>query len=197
MGPGRNAGLAVANENCCDDLERDRVIMVREMNEQTAMNASMRTTNLELIVGVFLAIGVSCLAYLSIKIARKDPFETGGYPVQAMFTDCTGLRNGSPVLIAGVEIGRVKRISLQEYEAKVQMVINPGVVLQTDTIASIKTKGLIGERHHRATPGAADEKIPPGGTIRDTEPALDFERLISKFVHGNLTRPSDTPPPVK
>ena len=150
----------------------------------------MKSTYLELIVGLFLAIGMLCLAYLSIGIARKEFFSPGGYEVQAVFSNCSGLRAGSTVMIAGVDIGRVKRITLQDYEAKVQLVLNPKVILQKDTIASIKTKGLIGEKYIELTPGGADEKIPAGGTIHDTEPALDIEGLIAKFVHGNLEKPS-------
>ena len=153
----------------------------------------MRTSYLELVVGLFLAIGIACLAYLSIKLARKDFVAEGGYPVQALFSDCTGLRRGSPVLIAGVEIGRVKEITLQDYEARVQMVIHSGITLQQDTIASVKTKGLIGEKFIELTPGGASEKIAPGGTIRDTEPTMDIEGLISKFVHGTLGKPGDSP----
>jgi phospholipid/cholesterol/gamma-HCH transport system substrate-binding protein len=157
----------------------------------------MKSSYLEFIVGVFLALGILCLAYLSIKVARKDFFAGEGYPVSAVFTDCSGLRAGSPVMIAGVEIGRVKSIRLQDYEAQVQMIINSKVALQKDVIASIKTKGLIGEKYIEITPGGADEKIPPGGVIHDTEPAMDMEGLISKYVHGSLAAPTNGAAPLK
>lgn len=150
----------------------------------------MKKPYLEFIVGLFLTIGLVCLAYLSVKIARKEFFDAGGYEVQALFSNCNGLRTGSPILIAGVEIGRVRKIALKDYEAKIVMVIQPGVVLQKDVIASIKTKGLIGEKYIEITPGAADERISPGGMIHDTEPAMDLEGLISKFVQGTLAKPT-------
>lgn len=153
----------------------------------------MKSTYLDLVVGLFLAIGILCLAYLSIGIARKEFFHAGGYLVQAVFSNCSGLRPGSSVMIAGVQIGRVSRITLQDYEAKVQMMIDSGVALQKDAIASIKTKGLIGEKYVELIPGGADEKIAPGGTIHDTEPAMDIEGLIAKFVHGNLAKPATAP----
>jgi phospholipid/cholesterol/gamma-HCH transport system substrate-binding protein len=153
----------------------------------------MKPSYLEMVVGVFLALGILCLAYLSVRIARKDFVGGGGYEVQALFSNCGGLRPGSQVVIAGVEVGRVKRVTLEDYEAKVHMIINPGVVLQKDSIASIKTKGLIGEKYIGLTPGGADERIQPGGTIRDTEAAVDFEGLISKFVYGNVPKPSTEP----
>jgi phospholipid/cholesterol/gamma-HCH transport system substrate-binding protein len=152
----------------------------------------MKSSKLEFVVGLFLALGILCLGYLSIKVARREFIAGGGYDVQAVFTNCSGLRRGSPVLIAGVEVGRIKQIVLQDYAAKVEMVLQPGIVLQKDTIASIRTKGLIGEKFIELTPGASEEKIQPGGTIHDTEPALDLEGLISKFVHGNVSKPADS-----
>lgn len=147
----------------------------------------MKTSSLEFFVGLFLAIGMACLAYLSVKVARKEFFNTGGYEVRAIFANCSGLRRGSQVMIAGVEVGRVKDIKLKDYEAHVDLVIQPDVALQKDAIASVKTKGLIGEKFIELSPGGAEEKIKPGGVIRDTEPAMDMEGLISKYVHGNLT----------
>jgi phospholipid/cholesterol/gamma-HCH transport system substrate-binding protein len=146
----------------------------------------MKRSYLEFIVGLFLAIGVACLAYLSIQVARQDFFNAGGYEVRALFSNCSGLRPGSQVMIAGVEVGRVKCIGLEEYEASVAMTIKPGVILQKDAIASVKSKGLIGEKFVEITPGAADETIAAGGVIRDTEPSMDIEGLLSKYVHGNL-----------
>ena len=157
----------------------------------------MKSSYLEFIVGVFLALGFLCLAYLSVKVARKEFFTGGGYEVQAVFTNCNGVRSGSPVLIAGVEVGRVKQIVLQDYAANVTMVIQQGVILQKDAIASIRTKGLIGEKYIELTPGASEERIRPGGSIHDTEPAMDMEGLISKFVQGNLAKPAEAPAPAK
>ena len=149
----------------------------------------MKTSHLEFIVGVFLALGILCLACLSIKVARKDFFSSSGYEVQAVFSNCSGLR-GSAVMIAGVEVGCVRQITLQDYEANVEMEINRGLVLQKDAIASVKTKGLIGENYIDITPGGSYEKISPGGFVHDTEPAMDIEGLISKYVHGSLAAPS-------
>ena len=151
----------------------------------------MKKAYLEFVVGLFLAIGIGCLAWLSIKLARKEFFARNGYQLQAAFSNGSGLRRGTPVLIAGVEIGRVESVGLEDYEAKVRMVVQPGVALQTDTIASIKTKGLIGEKYIELTPGASDQTIKPGGVIRETQPAMDLEGLIGKYIQGNLAKPDD------
>lgn len=151
----------------------------------------MKKTYLEFTVGLFLAIGIGCLAWLSIELARKEFFASKGYEVQAAFSNGSGLRRGTPVLIAGVEIGRVESVRLEDYEAKVRMLIQPGVVLQIDTIASIKTKGLVGEKYIELTPGASDKNIQGGGILRDTQPALDLEAIIGKYIQGNLSKPDD------
>lgn len=151
----------------------------------------MKKQKFEFFVGLFMGLGILCLAILSIRVARNDFLVDRGYDVQATFANCNGIRNGSAIMIAGVEVGRVKNVVLQDYEAKVTMAIQPAVVLQKDAIASIKTKGLIGEKYIEITPGAADTNIAPGGIIRDTEPAMDMESLISKFVQGNMSKPSN------
>lgn len=150
----------------------------------------MNQRKFEFFVGLFMALGILSLAYLSIRIARNDLFTAKGYEVQAVFSNCNGLRAGSSIMIAGVEVGRVKQISLEDYAAKIVFQINHGVELQKDSSASIKTKGLIGEKYIEITPGAADQNIPAGGRLISTEPALDIEGLISKFVQGNLSKPS-------
>jgi phospholipid/cholesterol/gamma-HCH transport system substrate-binding protein len=155
----------------------------------------MKKVYLEFIVGLFLAIGIACMGWLSIKLAKKEFFARDGYEVQAVFNNGSGLHTGTPVVIAGVEIGRVKAVGLEDYEAKVRIVIRPGVVLQKDTIASIKTKGLIGEKYIELTPGASDDRIKPGGAIRQTQPAMDLEALIGKYIQGNLTKPDDKAQP--
>ena len=142
--------------------------------------------NLELIVGAFMVVGILCLGYISIKLGKVEVWGKSGYEVFAIFNDIGGLRNGAPVEIAGVNIGRVARISLEDYEARVVLQINPGLPIHQDAIVSIKTRGLIGEKYVQISAGAADEIIKPGGRIRQTESAVDLEALISKYAFGNL-----------
>jgi phospholipid/cholesterol/gamma-HCH transport system substrate-binding protein len=150
---------------------------------------------LEFFVGLFLVIGILCLAYLSIVVAREELFERRGYEVQATFSNIGGLRPGSSVMIAGVDIGRVKGITLRDYEAVVVMMIDPEVQLHQDVYASVRTKGLIGEKYIEITAGGAEEMIKPGGRIMNTESAMDVEGLISRFIHGNVAKPGNSPSP--
>ena len=133
-----------------------------------------------------MLIGLIALGWMSVKLGRVDLLGNRGYQVSADFPTVGGLKNGSTVEIAGVEVGRVDRIVLQDYQAHVVMMIQPGVKLQDDSIASIKTKGLIGERYVRISPGGSDKLIPPNGRIREVEPPVDIEELLSKYIFGKV-----------
>jgi phospholipid/cholesterol/gamma-HCH transport system substrate-binding protein len=135
---------------------------------------------------LFLITGIICRGYLSIKLGRMEVLGGEGYEVHALFSNSGGLKKGSSVMIAGVEVGRVKGISLEDYQAKVVMNVTEGIKIQEDAIASIKTRGLIGEKFVEVTPGGAEETLPPGGRIRETQSPIDFEQLISKYVFGKV-----------
>ena len=146
----------------------------------------MKKFDLELAVGFFMIIGIICLGYLSIKLGKMEVFGDEGYEIQAIFSNSGGLKSGSSVVIAGVEVGRVKRVILDDYQAKIFLNLPLNLKIQEDAIASIKTKGLIGEKYVEITPGGADELIKPGGRIRDTQSAIDIEELISNYVFGKI-----------
>jgi phospholipid/cholesterol/gamma-HCH transport system substrate-binding protein len=146
----------------------------------------MERTRVNVAVGVFVLIGIISLGYLSIKLGRVTILGGGTYEITADFPSVGGLKAGSAVEIAGVEIGRVEAIGLVEYQARVTLRINSGVKLQEDSIASIKTKGLIGEKYLRISPGGSEKIIPPKGRIREVEAPVDFEELLSKYIFGKV-----------
>jgi phospholipid/cholesterol/gamma-HCH transport system substrate-binding protein len=146
----------------------------------------MRKFNIEFTVGLFVIAGILCLAYLSIKLGGMELIGSRGYDVYALFSNSGGLKQGSSVVIAGVEVGRIRNVDLDDYQARIVMNLNEEVKLQEDAIAAIKTKGLIGEKFIEITPGASEKIIPPGGKIRETLPPVDFEQLLSKYVFGKV-----------
>jgi phospholipid/cholesterol/gamma-HCH transport system substrate-binding protein len=146
----------------------------------------MRRSSLDLGVGVFVLLGLLALGWMSVKLGRVEVFGAGGYAVVADFPSVGGLKAGSTVEIAGVEVGRVDAITLADYQARVRMTIHAGVKIQEDSIASIKTRGLIGEKFIRINPGGSDRLIPPNGRIKEVEPPVDFEELLSKYVFGKI-----------
>ena len=146
----------------------------------------MKKIDLELSVGLFILAGLVCLAFLSIKVAKTEIFGGKGYEIYAMFSDAGGLKEGASVVIAGVRVGHVKKITMKDYRAKVVISLPLDVKLQEDSIASIKTRGIIGEKYLVITPGGSEKIIKPGGRIRETMPAVDIEELISNYVFGKL-----------
>ncbi|MDE2179952.1 MAG: outer membrane lipid asymmetry maintenance protein MlaD [candidate division NC10 bacterium] len=146
----------------------------------------MKRLTMETLVGLFVVAGIVALAYLSIRLGKLEVVGERGYTVLAEFDSVAGLKNGAVVEIAGVEVGRVREIDLKNYRAVVAMSIDPGVKLQDDAIVSIRTKGLIGEKYVRITPGGSDTLIRPGSKLRDTEDPIDIEQLIANYIFGKL-----------
>lgn len=146
----------------------------------------MERTKVNVVVGLFLVLGILALGYLSIRLGRVSFLGGTGYTVTADFPSVGGLKAGSGVEIAGVLIGRVESIGLADYQARVVLRVDSHVKLQDDSIASIKTKGLIGEKYIRISPGGSDKLIPPNGRIREVEAPVDLEELISKYIFGKV-----------
>jgi phospholipid/cholesterol/gamma-HCH transport system substrate-binding protein len=147
----------------------------------------MNNAKLELVVGVFVLVGIAALTYLAVKLGKLEVVGSGNQvEIQAEFDSATGLKTGDTVEIAGVQVGQVKRIGLNGERATVVFAIKPGVKLYGDAIASIRTRGLIGDKFISISPGGSEKELLPGGKIRETESGLDFEKAISEFIHGNV-----------
>jgi len=146
----------------------------------------MEKTKLELVVGAFVLVGIVCLGYLSIKLGKLEVIGGDFFEVDAQFNSASGLKPGATVEIAGVEVGRVRSIILKEDRAMVRLAVQNGTKLYSDTIASIKTRGIIGEKFLALSPGGGGDPLNTGDMIRDTESGLDLEELVSQYVHGKV-----------
>ncbi len=146
----------------------------------------MKRANLEIGVGIFVLTGLACLVYLAVHLGEMEVLGRG-YRVSADFDNISGLKVGAAVEIAGVEVGRVEDIQVtSSHQARLILKLKPGLKLSDDTIASVRTKGIIGDKFVKLMPGGSDKLIPPGGKIRDTESAVEWEELIGKFLHGKV-----------
>lgn len=147
----------------------------------------MQQRQLELAVGVFILLGIIALAFLALKVsglsfqdARRDT-----YTVTAEFNNIGGLKPRAKVSIAGVTVGQVTNIGLDPLSARavVSMAIDQDVdYLTTDSIAGIKTAGVLGEQYISISVGGAPDVLEDGGKIRDTQSAVILEDLIGKFM---------------
>ena len=146
----------------------------------------MKRRTLESAVGVFVLIGLVCVAYLTIKLGKMEWLSNDYYHVSARFSSVAGLKEGAVVEIAGVEVGKIERISLDRTDmvAEVVMKIRNGVELDEETIASVKTSGLIGDKYIRLQPGGGFEVLADGDRITETESAVDIEEMVGKYAFG-------------
>jgi len=142
----------------------------------------------ETAVGVFVLIGLLCVGYLTIKLGRMELLSDDGYRVVARFSSVTGLRAGADVEIAGVLVGRVASIELAKDSpaAVVVLRLQPHLRLPDDTMAAIKTSGLIGDKYVNLAPGGSADMIAQGGEIHETQSVIDIESLIGKFAFGGV-----------
>ncbi len=135
--------------------------------------------------GLFVIAGIVCMAWLSIRLGKLDLGGSDAIRFTAEFSSVAGLRPDAEVEIAGVPVGTVEKIDERDFKALVTLKIRRGIALPEDSIASVRTRGLIGDKFINLSPGASDRTIPPGGRIRETEPAVDLEGLLGTFIHGS------------
>lgn len=148
----------------------------------------MKRTSVELAVGTFVFISMLAVGYLTIKLGRMELLQGNYYLVTARFQNVAGLKAGSSVEIAGVPVGRVSgiKVNRETFAAMVEMKIDKGVVLTDDTIASVKTQGLIGDKFIKLSPGGSDTDLKSGDVMIETESAIDIEELISRYIMGKV-----------
>lgn len=155
----------------------------------------MKKYTMETIVGLFLAVGLGFVAYMTVTLGHVSIF--GGeetYTLYAPFTTVSGLRPGSSIEVFGIEAGRVGKLTMDQerHEAVVELRIQKGVKIYDDAMASIKTEGLIGEQYISIDPGGAGELLKPGDRITETTPALDIASIIAKYGFGEVKGSEET-----
>src|SRR4030042_2883070 len=144
----------------------------------------------ETIVGIFVVIGLLCVAYMTVKLGKVSLIGDEYYSLYARFASVSGLRVGNPIEIDGIEVGRVEqmRIDQEKQMAVVELKIKKGINVYDDASVSIKTAGLIGDKFIKIDPGGAGRLLKPGGSITETTSALDIEDLISRYAFGDIKK---------
>jgi phospholipid/cholesterol/gamma-HCH transport system substrate-binding protein len=150
----------------------------------------MYQRTLEAGVGVFMIIGFAALAFLAIQVSGlTTDAQRDTYKIYAQFDDLGGLSVRGRVSLAGVTIGKVSAISLdtEAYSALVEMDVYTTVdKLSVDSVASIQTAGLLGEKYVSLSVGGEEEYLQSGDTIFDTQSALNLEKIIGAFASGQI-----------
>ncbi len=156
----------------------------------------MKDKTLEFALGIFVLLGLAAVAYLTVALGSGAILGNDSYLVEARFANTGGLGKGSSVLLAGVFVGRVESIRLapEDFSAIATLRILSGIRLPADTMASIKTTGLIGDKYISLAPGADESYLEAGQRITMTESAVDLESLIGKMAFGAV-KENDAPKP--
>ncbi len=137
----------------------------------------------DLAVGLFVLLGLGAIAYLSLQVGGLNT--SGGLELHATFTQIGGLAERSPVVISGVKVGKVTKIELSDdLRARVTLDVDKGLQLPTDTSASIRTAGLLGNQFIELEPGAEEQLLQEGNEITLTESALSIEKIVGSLVHN-------------
>ncbi|MBI3252281.1 MAG: MCE family protein [Candidatus Omnitrophica bacterium] len=151
----------------------------------------MKKAGLELKVGIFVIAAVAILVTLVFKAG--DFYFKPGYTVRFIFDFVSGVTKGSPVRLAGVDVGEVKDIRVVRNaegrtEAEVYAWIAQGTFIEEDAEVRINSLGLLGERYIEILPGSAGVKtLAAGGTLFGKKPlvfdtlAESGNRLIGKM----------------
>lgn len=148
----------------------------------------MYNKTVELVVGLFMLAGMVALLFLALQVSGLSlDSQKNSYRVYALFDDLGGLSVRGKVSMAGVTIGRVSNVTLEKetYSALVEMEIYSDVDnLTVDSVASIQTSGLLGDKYIAISVGGDEEVLADGDTIFDTQSALNLEKLIGAFASG-------------
>jgi phospholipid/cholesterol/gamma-HCH transport system substrate-binding protein len=149
----------------------------------------MKKMNVNFIVGLFILFGMGTMAYLSVTIAGVSGYSDDSYRLIAKFDSSSGLKEGAFIEIAGVKSGKVTNIALdkESFESVATFVFDSGVILAEDTIASIRTSGIIGDKFVKISPGASDDILQSGDEIIETESSISIEELVSKYIFSSDT----------
>ena len=148
----------------------------------------MKKYSKETMVGIFVVIGFACIGYMTVKLGNVGFFGENTYSLYAKFNTVTGLREGNPVNMLGLEIGRVQKFTLdqEDQQVLVEFKIDKGIEIYDDAIASVKTEGLIGDKYVAVDPGGGGDLLANGDTITDTNSPTDIMDLVSKYAFGDV-----------
>ncbi|MDR0477592.1 MAG: outer membrane lipid asymmetry maintenance protein MlaD [Desulfobulbaceae bacterium] len=151
----------------------------------------MKQTSTEILVGLFILAGFLAFCYLAFNLGEVSLFGNSRMmTIKAEFDNISGVKKGSSVQIAGVPVGAVTRVALvgPHHLAEVAMELDKTLKIPADSVASVKSQGIIGDKYIKITLGGDSKLLTEGGELTETESAVDIESLISKFAFGGVQK---------
>lgn len=133
-------------------------------------------------VGIFVLLGLMILTYFTFRVSKWGLIAEKGYRLTVDFESAAGLEPKSDVKMAGVPIGKVEEIQLAGNRARLVLRIRPEYRIPVDSVASIQTQGLLGEKYVELLPGKDTQRnLPEGGQITDTLVPTNLDALVRKL----------------
>ena len=150
----------------------------------------MKQNGLEFFVGLFMVAGFLAFGYLALQLGEVGILSARkSYVVNAEFDNISGIKKGAAIQIAGVVVGQVKSTWLGKDDlAHVALQIDNGVRVPVNSMASVKSQGIVGDKYIQLTLGGDEKMFADGGVLTETESAVDLESLISKFAFGSVQK---------
>ncbi len=154
----------------------------------------MKKYSKETVVGIFVVIGLFCIAYMTVKLGNVGFIGENTYSLYGKFNTVTGLRVGNPVNMLGLEVGKVQKFTMDQENqlVMVEFKIDKGIEIYDDAIASVKTEGLIGDKYVAVDPGGGGDLLVNGDSITDTNSPTDIMDLVSKYAFGDVGGEEET-----
>lgn len=135
----------------------------------------------EIKVGIFVLIALVALGYMSMQVGSGMFASDDSYPLVVYFDNVTGLKSGAPVEIAGIEVGTVRSIDLEDGKARLTLAIRTGVPVRADVAATIKSRGVLGDKFLELRGGSEGMPVLDSGQrIVTSDRSADLEVLFEK-----------------
>ncbi|HEU5360540.1 MAG TPA: MlaD family protein [Candidatus Deferrimicrobiaceae bacterium] len=132
-------------------------------------------------VGIFVLLGLVVLTYFTFRVSKLGGIGEAGYNLTVDFETAAGLEPKANVKMAGVPVGKVEAIELVGRNARLVLRIRDGVRVPIDSVASIQTQGLLGEKYVEILPGKETEQmLPAGGRMVNTIPPANLDEIVRK-----------------
>ncbi|MDA8123319.1 MAG: MlaD family protein [Deltaproteobacteria bacterium] len=133
-------------------------------------------------VGIFVVLGLVVLTYFTFRVSKWGGIGEKGYKLSVDFENASGLEPKANVKMAGVPVGKVEEIQLVGNRARLVLRVNEGIRIPVDSVASVQTQGLLGEKYVEILPGKqADQMLPSGGRIANTVAPVNLDEMIRKL----------------
>ena len=147
----------------------------------------MKNNILEMMVGLFMIVGFCAFGYLALQLGEVSFLTRGStYVINAEFDNVAGVKKGASVQVAGVVVGSVAAVTLGDDDVAVlALKLENSLKVPVDSMASVKSQGIIGDKYIQLSLGGDEGLFKPGQVLTDTESSLDIESLISKFAFGS------------